>query len=224
MTALTRLVPALLVLLAAGVLGLAQPTFAQAEQAPDFAEFGFPRVTAQVDFTPGQPAVLETERQRVEIPADALSVPARFELLEGDPAFFTPHVGGQQVVATFAFRVTDLATGQRIAAFTTPVQWSITDAEIGAASAVFDTSPANPPTVVPNGVSPGTVTGQTLAHPFRITTVGWLVLNPSVDGAPATLPDTGAADGLPLLLPIVLGIAAAALLGGWLLRRRLARP
>lgn len=158
----------------------------------------------------------------MEIPADALSVPARFELLEGDPAFFAPYVGGQQVVATFAFRVTDLATGQRIATFTTPVQWSITDAAIGATSAVFDTSPTNPPTVVPNGVSPGTVTGQTLAHPFRITTVGWLVLNPSADAAPATLPNTGAADGLPLLLPIVLGIAVA-FLGGWLLRRHLAR-
>lgn len=211
-----------LAVIAVGVLGAGRPAFAQTDAAPDFAQFGYPRVTAQVEFTPGQAATLTAGGQRVEIPADALSVPARFELLEGDPTFFAPFVNGQQVVATFAFRVTNTATGERIAGFDVPVQWSITDPQIVAASAVFDTSPTNPPTVVPNGVSPGTVTGQTLAHPFRITTVGWLVLNPATADTPTTLPTTGAANGL---LPAILigGLAGVALGGGWLLRRRTAR-
>jgi hypothetical protein len=196
---------------------------AQSGSVPDFAQFGFPRVTATVEFTPGQATTVQAGPQQVDIPADFLDVPARFEFLEGDAAAFAPVSDGRAVVATFAFRVTNLQTGELVARFNKPVQWRITDGAIRAESAVFDTSPSTPPVVTPNSVSPGTVTGQTLAHPFIISTVGWLVLNPATAPAPTTLPRTGGGlfDGV--ATPLVL-LGVGLVLGGigwvWFSARR----
>src|SRR5690242_3161163 len=81
---------ALVCLLAAGA---AIPAAAQTP-APDMTQFGFPQVTATVNFTPGQATSLTAGNQRVDLPADMLSKPVKFEFLEGDPSFFAQNLSG----------------------------------------------------------------------------------------------------------------------------------
>jgi len=159
---------------------------------------------------------LEANGQRIDIPADFLTNPARFELLGGEASVFAPYVQGRQVVAPFAFRVTDTVTHQRVNTFNTPVQWQLTSAEVQRDSAVFDTTPTSPPTVVPNSVSPGSVTGSTITHPFKIASVGWVILNPAT--AAPTLPTTGALDVLSTTSLALIGTALLLLagMGAWL--------
>jgi hypothetical protein len=178
---------------------------AQATQPPDLAQFGYPTVAASVTFTPGQAATLKAGSQQVVLPADFISKTVTFELLTGDPSFFTPLLEsddqGRPIVAAWAFRVTDPATNQRVGRFDKPVQWSVTDARIGAGSSVYNTSPANPPVVTENS-TPGTVTGTTFAHPFGGAGVGWLALGPTpAIGMPRTgSPDLGTDWGMGLVL------------------------
>src|SRR5437763_1073205 len=151
-------------------------------------QFGFPNVTASATFTPGQAITLTAGTQSVQLPADFISKTVKFEFLEGSPSFFAPNLGaaqGMDIVATFAFRVTDPATGQLVGRFDKPVLWSITDPRITADSKVFNATPANPPTITANP-TPGTVQGNTLSHSFGGAGVGWLVLNPAAATAVAT--------------------------------------
>src|SRR5438270_902210 len=111
-------------------LALAIPASAQTSTAPDMTQFGFPRVTGSATFTPGQAVTITAGTQTVVLPADFISKTVKFEFLEGDPALFAANLGAQQgmdVIATFAFRVTDPATGQLVARFDKPVAWSVTD-------------------------------------------------------------------------------------------------
>jgi hypothetical protein len=157
----------------------ARSAAAQGTGPADFTQFGYPTVAASVMFTPGTAATLTAGNQTVVLPADFISKTVQFELLTGDPAFFKPLLESDDqarpIVAAWAFRVTDPATGQRVARFDKPVQWSVTDPRIGEGSAVYNTSAANPPVVTDNSV-PGTVTGTTLAHSFGGAGVGWLAL------------------------------------------------
>lgn len=186
-------------------LGVALPAAAQST-VPDLSQFGFSQVTGTVNFTPGQATTLTAGDQMVVIPADFLTKPVKFEFLEGDPAFFHQNLeaddANEQVIATFAFRVTDTSTGELIGKFDKPVTWSITSSQITSESEVYNSSAANPPKITANS-SPGTVAGTTLTHPFGGAGVGWLVLGPQ----PAGMPVTGAPDGMT-------GVLVAALLGG----------
>ncbi|HUS14026.1 MAG TPA: hypothetical protein VM536_03315, partial [Chloroflexia bacterium] len=108
----------------------ARPAAAQTGPA-DFTQFGFPQVADMVTFTPGTEATLKAGNQTVVLPADFISKTVTFELLTGDPSFFAAALPADDkdsaIVATFAFRVTDPATGQRVARFDKPVQWSVSD-------------------------------------------------------------------------------------------------
>ncbi|MCG8348391.1 MAG: hypothetical protein MI924_11510 [Chloroflexales bacterium] len=121
---------------------------------------------ASTTFIPGEATSLTAGGNQVDIPANFLDNPATFELLEGSADFFVAQAAARKIVTAFAFRVTDTTTGQRIAPFNKPVQWRFTAPQITAESAVFDTSPANPPAVTPNGVSPGVVEGQNHQSPL----------------------------------------------------------
>jgi hypothetical protein len=164
---------------------------AQTTGPADFTQFGYPTVAASVTFTPGQAATLTAGNQQVVLPADFISKTVTFELLTGDPSFFKPLLESDDqarpIVAAWAFRVTDPATNQRVGRFDKPVQWSVTDARIGAGSTVYNTSAANPPVVTEN-TTPGTVTGTTFAHGFGGAGVGWLALGPT---PPVGMPSTG---------------------------------
>jgi len=188
--------------------------------APDFSKYGFTTVAGSVNFTPGTAATITAGGQTIKIPADFYSKPVTFELLTGTPATFAPYAGGRNVLLAFAFRVTDTSTKQLVGKFDKPVMWSYTDPAVTAQSAVFDVSAATPPTVVPNSVGPGTVSDHTIAHPFIIATVGWLVANPSVSTTPAAsaLPASGTGGLLSaksdLSIVLLAGVGGVALLLG----------
>lgn len=209
------------ILLAALAMVAAIPAAAQST-VPDMTQFGFSQVTGTAMFTPGQATTLTAGKQKVEIPADFLSVPAKFEFLEGDPSFFHPLFAAADqskiVISTFAFRVTNMSTGQLIGKFDKPVVWSVTDPQVTSDSEVYNTSPANPPAISDNPTAP-TVQGSTMTHSFGGAGVGWLAVGP---GIPAGMPSTGAgsADELmgSMLLAVLLG--GVALTGGLIMRRR----
>jgi hypothetical protein len=212
-----------------------------AGSAPDWSKFGFSTVAGSVMYTPGTATSVTAAGQKVALPADFYSKPVKFELLTGNPASFAPNAGGRSVLLAFAFRVTDTSTNQLVGKFDKPAQWSYTASEVTAQSAVYDVSASATPTVVPNSVSPGTVTGTTLAHPFILDTVGWLVTNPAAaSGAAAAttasaagqaqLPSTGTGglldtpqNGLSASVLAVIAITSALLAAGgaYVLRRRL---
>jgi hypothetical protein len=209
------------ILLAALAMGAAIPAAAQSA-VPDMTQFGFPQVTGTVMFTPGQATTLTAGKQKVEIPADFLSVPAKFEFLEGDPAFFHQFYAAADQskieISTFAFRVTNMSTGQLIGKFDKPVVWSVTDPQVTSDSEVYNTSPANPPKITDNP-TPATIQGTTMTHSFGGAGVGWVAVGP---GIPAGMPRTGAgsADGLMGSVLLVVLLGGLALSGGLILRRR----
>jgi hypothetical protein len=206
------------------VAGAAIPAAAQ-NQVPDMTQFGFPQVTGTVNFTPGQATTLTAGNQKLDIPADLLTMPVKFEFLEGDPAFFAQNLTGddqgKQVLATFAFRVTDPATGQLVGKFDKPVVWSVTGSAIDSESEVYNVSATTPPKITENS-TPGTLQGNTLTHSFGGAGVGWIVLGPPAAPAPAGMPTTGAGifNGVDGILPLALLAGALVLAGGLALRRR----
>jgi hypothetical protein len=163
--------------------------------ADDFTQFGFPQVSASVLFTPGQATTLTAGTQQVVLPADFISKSVKFELLTGDPNFFTPLLESDDrsrpILAAFAFRVTDMATGQQIESFDKDVQWSVTDPRVADGTDVYDTSADNPPKITENP-TPGTVSGTTFTHSFDGADEGWLALGPR---AAVGMPNTGAPAG-----------------------------
>lgn len=137
--------------------------------------YGFSQVAASVSFSPGTAAHLQGGNVTVTVPANALSAPATFQLLLGDTAYWqTLAPAGQTVVAAFAFRVVDSASGAEITKFQAPVVAAITDSRIVASSHYLDTTRAQPPTVVANPKGP-VITGTTLTHGNIGDGVGWLV-------------------------------------------------
>lgn len=189
--------------------------------ADDFTQFGFPQISASVLFTPGQAATLTAGTQQVVLPADFISKTVKFELLTGDPNVFTPLLASDDrsrpILAAFAFRVTDMATGQQIASFDKEVQWSVTDPRVAAGTDVYDTSAANPPKITENP-TPGTVSGTTFTHSFDGADDGWLALGPQ---AAVGMPNTGAPAGsaalaaLAGLLCALVGLAVRRHQRGW---------
>lgn len=182
-------------LLGALSLGTSRNASAQAN-VPDFLQFGFTQVVGSVTYTPGQTETITAGTQQVVLPADFISKTVKFELLQGDPAFFAVSLPvtdqGRTVIVAWAFRVTDVATSQLVGRFDKAVQWSVNDPRIASGSAVYNTSPANPPVITPNA-APGTISGNTLSHPFTGAGVGWLVLGPPRAATTATPATTATA-------------------------------
>jgi hypothetical protein len=183
------------VLLAVLSAGTGRKASAQAG-VPDFTQFGFPQVIGTVTFTTGTTETITAGNQQVVLPADFISKTVKFELLQGDPAFFAPSLPvtdqGRTIIVAWAFRVTDVDANQLVGRFDKPVQWSVTDPQIAPGSAVFNSTAANPPVITANS-APGTISGTTLSHTFGGAGVGWLALGPPGAAATATAVPTGTA-------------------------------
>jgi hypothetical protein len=213
-------------LLALVTLVGARGAAAQATGPADLGQFGYPTVADSVTFTPGQAATLTAGTQQVVLPADFISKTVTFELLTGDASFFKPLLESDDqnrpILAAWAFRVTDPATGQRVARFDKPVQWSVTDPRVADGTSVYNTRAANPPVVTEN-TTPGTISGTTFAHGFGGAGVGWLALGPA-SAAPVGMPTTGSPAPLATwLLGLLLIAALVAGTGGFFLRRQATR-
>jgi hypothetical protein len=174
-------------------------------------------------FTPGQATTLTAGTQQVVLPADFVKQPVKFELLTGDPNFFTPLLESDDrsrpILATFAFRVTDQATGKLIEDFDKDVEWSVTDPRVAAGSKVYDTSADNPPKITDNP-EPGKVSGTTLTHSFDGADEGWIAVGPSPE---VGMPNTGAPlfGNAPMILAALAGLLCLVL--GLTARRRVVR-
>lgn len=120
-----------------------QPATATGE--PDLTLYGYPTVAAKARFTPGTPGAIAAGGIRLALPADLYTSPLDFELLIGDAGVWQPCVEANQlVIAPYAYRVTDPATGQRVGRFDKPVQVVVTDPRLVAPVAYWITSAENP--------------------------------------------------------------------------------
>jgi hypothetical protein len=198
---------------------------AQTSGPGDFTQYGYPHVAASVTFTPGTAATLTAGTQQVVLPADFISKTVTFELLTGDASYWAPLLAsddqGRPILAAWAFRVTDPATGQRVGRFDKPVQWSVTDSRVADGTSVYNTSAANPPVITDNPTA-GTISGTTFSHAFGGAGVGWLTLGPMPTTTTPGMPTTGN----PTDTTWVLGLAGLVGLlcgAGLVLRRQAAR-
>ncbi|MDQ6694655.1 MAG: LPXTG cell wall anchor domain-containing protein [Chloroflexota bacterium] len=195
--------------LAAAVLAVALAAGSRSVSAqtavPDLAKFGYSQVIGTITYTPGQTATISAGGQEVMLPVDFISKTVKFELLQGDPAFFAASLPitdqGRTILVAWAFRVTDVTTNQLIGRFDKPLQWSFTNAAIAPGSAVYNTTAASPPTISANA-APGTITGTTIAHAFGGAGVGWLVLGPAaIPPAPTPVATQPAPTTVPTQVP-----------------------
>ncbi len=157
-------------------------------QAPDFAQFGFPTVGGSVQLAAGQGGTVAVGDQSVTIDPGTFAVPVTFELLVGSPSSFASLVEpDDQVIATFAFRVT--GPNGRIGLFSKPVHYTLTGSAVSPQSEVYNTTATSPITAVKNPVA-AVVQGDALTHNFIGAGVGWFVTTPKLAGT-VTAPNTG---------------------------------
>lgn len=182
---------------------------ANPQTPPNFAQNGFPTVSASTNFTPGQAASLSANGISVSIPADTFNIPVTFKMLTGPLNNFTAHAPRAQTPVTdFAFQVTDTATNSLVGTFNAPVVASITNSQIGPNSLYEDISTNG--SYSANPIAPS-IQGDVMHHPIKAATVGWVITSPSVPAA------TSPVTGLPIA-PVVAGGAAAFAGGIWLWR------
>ncbi len=197
--------------IAAAMVGWAvtSPTSTVA-QVPDFTQHGFPQVVASTTLAMGAAGSLSYGGMTVQIPAGAFDCAVKFELLQGPIATFQAPAG-QNVIADFAFRVIETATGRLIGTFQKPVTFTLQSSAVSHRSIYYNVSTSG--MLTPNPV-PATISGTTLSHPIPVAMVGWAVTSPAASVAGATTPSTG----IPVLPFAAAGILAIG--GGVLLLRR----
>jgi hypothetical protein len=141
--------------------------------------FGYSHVAASQIVPPSSAVTLHGGDVTMAVPAGAISTKARVELLEGSTTYWQQYAPtGQKVVAAFAFRVVDTATNQLITKFPEPIVVKVSAPGVVASSEYLDSTPSNPPRVVPNPIAPK-INGTTLAHGNLADAVGWLVTSPA---------------------------------------------
>jgi hypothetical protein len=153
--------------------GVAQTGAETASDAPDFAAFGFPRVAAKQRFTPAQETTIAAEGLTLTLPADLYTEPLDFELLLGDEQAWQACAPSDQVViAPYAYRATDPATGKRVGRFDKPVRAAVTDPRVVDPVSYWTTTPTSPPAVDVSSNKPA-VTGTTAAVNNGSARFGW---------------------------------------------------
>ncbi len=153
---------------------------------PDFTMYGFPNVVASIIIQPNQNVNLTLGNAEISIPAGTFgSDTVRFELLNATPGVWQKYVPtGQKVLYAFAFRVTDLKTGDLIGKFLEPVIFYFSSNEITKNAEYLDTTPTFkvsenpvPPKIKIYGQGSEYLIGS-LSHPIIGAPVGWLVTVP----------------------------------------------
>lgn len=176
---------------------------------PDFQKLGFPTVVAEKVIQPGNASVITYGTVKIAIPADAFTAPVKFQVLEGPLAQFQAKApAGETVLMDFAFKVTDVATGEIVGKFNKPVMFSYNNPKVNANSKYYDTTTDG--NLVLNKI-PAKIEGSTLSHPIAGAPVGWAVTSPATPINNSTSPVTG--------MPITPYVAWGAVLigGGFLL-------
>ncbi len=160
-----------------GVAAQAAPAGAASGGEPDFALYGFPRVAASEQFTPGRELQIRTGPILLTIPPDFYTDPVRFDLLVGDEAVWQRCVPeNRTVVAPYAIRITD-PSGNRVGRFDKPVAATITDSRISSDAKFWTTSPANPPGAEHASAQPS-IEGNTIRAANGSARIGWFTTAP----------------------------------------------
>lgn len=146
----------------------------------DLALFGYPTVAASQTVQPDQSVTLTTGGQSVTIPVGAYSVPVRFDLLVGDNSTWqkTLEDSSDKVVATFAFRVTDISTNKLIGRASKPLQYKYTSPLVTKETGIYATSATTPPKLLALTPENNVIEGQTISRNFNGSGVGWFVTVP----------------------------------------------
>jgi hypothetical protein len=162
----------------------AGPTYTQ---GIDYALYGFPTVLASQTITPGVASSVSSGPYLITIPAGAFVTPVKFELLSGDPANFAADApSGTSPKLAFAFRVTDLQSGQLIGSFNAPVTVNMRDSSITTDSSYYNVGTSG--TFALNTADMVVSNGQ-LYHPESSALVGWVVTTPATQTPQTQAPD-----------------------------------
>jgi uncharacterized protein (TIRG00374 family) len=120
---------------------------------PDLIDEGFGTVLISQDIAANTAATITADVYSVDVPDNAFAIPVKFEILLGDPHAYEDSVPqGQFPILAFAFRVTDIETGQFIGEFAHPVQLTIYDPRIVPNSDYFNILPNEVLKENPNGL------------------------------------------------------------------------
>lgn len=159
-------------------VGSAAPMASPSGGEADFALYGFPRVAVSQRFTPGVEGSISNSGITLVMPADMYTEALDFELLVGEEKAWQPCVEGEvAVIAPYAYRVTEAATGKRISRFDKPVSVSISDPRIVEGATYWLTSADHPPGVQASSNRPE-VSGTVLRVTNGGARAGWFVTVP----------------------------------------------
>lgn len=168
---------------------LAAPVFAQ---VPDFGTLGFTQVLASQQVAPGTETTVSGGPFSVLLPAGTFTDTVKFEILSAPlSAVQAKAPAGQTPELDFAFRVTDVATGQLIGAFQKTATFTATSNLITADSKYYVYTTAGDYIEAPQGLS---VKAGELVHPVNTAAVAWVITSPSVT---ATATPTATATATP---------------------------
>ncbi|MBI4212922.1 MAG: hypothetical protein HY534_01305, partial [Chloroflexi bacterium] len=136
------------------------------------------RVAAVGRFVPGQTTTVSAAGISVTLPSNFHTEQLDFELLLGNAADWQPCVGSDRVVvAPYAYRVRETATGRAVGRFDNPVQAAITDPRIDSSSTYWITTAESPPTVEPSS-NPHAIEGTTYVTENPAARRGWFLTVP----------------------------------------------
>ena len=113
---------------------------------PDFTNYGFGTVSGRVLYSPGVAATIATSQLEVQLPGNLYSEPLEFELLVDTEGKWQSCFREDEVIAPYAFRVTNPATRQRVGRFDTPARVIIRDNRVNEKARYWITTPDSPST------------------------------------------------------------------------------
>ncbi len=172
-----------------GALALAGcTTTAKPEAAAGMQKYGYPDVLKSVTVQPDKAMTVTVPDEYAkgaapgyatfDIPAGAFTVPVKIAFLAAPNAAWERVVDPKlQVVANFAYLVTDAKTGAIIKKFNKPVMYSVTDPMITKDSVYWATTASNPAKLIDANAA-SKITGTTLKHPTPVSVVGWIITTP----------------------------------------------
>lgn len=158
-------------------------------QAPaGLMKYGYPHVLKTINFKPGHAVTVKVPDayttgkpygyETIVLPADAFTMPVKFEILAGTNRAWDKMVPSNlKVVANFAYLVTDASTGAIVTKFNKPAMYSVKDSMITKDSIYWATTAANPPKLI-NANKASKISGMTLSHATPVSAVGWIITTP----------------------------------------------
>jgi hypothetical protein len=163
-------------------------TLSQAQKPEGLMKYGFTHVLKTINFKPGH-AVTATVPDAyfmgkpygyatISIPADAFTMPVKFQILTGSNSYWDKYVASNlKVVANFAYLVTDVSTGAVVTKFNKPAMYSVKDSMITKDSIYWAVTASRPPKII-NANGATKINGMGLMHPTSVSSVGWIITTP----------------------------------------------